>query len=659
MKIFRLLAASFFAALLTIGCSSSNEEASTAADGDESNSIVIEDSNTINDDNNASETTEAELADVTGESGVDSENNTALADITQANTNELILQAFDVLTGRAYDKRLTVFPYTQIIEVPSDYGVDLTNRWYSLKECDNAGQISKVTNLDNGLHRVQGVYSDCLVGADKLNGTVEIDQGYGEVQFQRHYQNDFSVQFEPNGRMAVSGLYQYLRSESFQRIFNVLDFNYEFDYPGGRLKVSDANTNRSSRIDGLANEFNQTAFMSGSFHMQPPFLNGSEVFVETLEDFTNEVASTHLSYERGVMRISSSSGEVLLNADNGNKRTVSITVALEGATPVTKEEPWSVWMNALAFVPPGLSTTMPPDAASVVTTRSDVIREDNYRAILSEVLNVNTGELFGADILALPGYPLPEYPSGLAQPGTPDGLGEQFTQSCANGGSVDLRTFKFGARQITLGWNADFNQCAQDDTAYDGSFRTRQFGNFNYWSDDGITIGSPDRQQQFVGGLSYKWTPNRDGGPGVFYYFSGDYESRTIDSDSGVQAVESEHQILGASVWFSVVGPYQASMNGRYFLKTPVTENEMLQVAFLDPFVIDNDDFMSGITHYRWGTLLVIAGNGNNMLIEVDNENEQTFKVTLNQANGTSILKTENWSDWSKAYSFVFDLHTR
>lgn len=582
--------------------------------------------------------------------------NISASGVNVDNTNELILQAFDVLTARAYDTRLTVFPYTQHIEVPVSYGDNLTVRRLTPRTCDNAGQVSTIPEASDDGYQVQATYSDCLVGTDTLSGNVtlieDLDDDPNDLsnyhRDAREFSDGFSVSFEPAGQMSVSGLYRLTSSTSFTRMIGVDDFDYDFSYPGGQLTVSDATTIRTVRLDGRSDNLGHHAYMSGDFRMRPPLLSGAEVSVEVTEPFVNENSSTQLSYERGVMRISDANSEIVITANNGNADTVSITITLDGGIPVTREEPWSVWVAALAFEAPDLRTTIPNNPA---TNRDDVIRADNYPDILAEVFRVYNGDLFGSDILALPRYTFPELDSALYNAATPDGLGEPMMVSCINGGSVELRTYKWGARQITSGWNAQFDACDENGLRYQGNFYTRDFGNFTYGSLDGLSVTSDNSTQEFKGYLDYKHTTNRDGAPTAWYSLGGDYNV----SDS-----RGDYELREASVFFGATFTRTTLVAGRFYLKSSITENEFLHVQSPDPIFYDFfQDDGSNASYFEWGTLMISAGDGNRLVLKANTDSVDTFDVVVDQPGQAQVRRTLSWADWAESFSFNYDLHRR
>lgn len=644
-------------AFFIVGCSNSNDPSPNDAsnEGASTGSAVNDDASSGDGDGNENGNSQEVVDDSQG-------GNTPSGAITANNTNDLILQAFDVLTARAYDARLTVFPYTQHREVPVSYGENLTVRRLTPRACDNAGQVSTISNDTEYSsasvpgYQVHTTYSDCLVGTETLNGNVRLEEDrYDDPndlnEFYTHareFSDGFTVSFEPDGHMSASGLYRFKPSTSFTRVVGVDNLNYHFSYPGGRLTVSDATTIRTVRLDGRSDNLGHHAYMSGQFKMRPPFLNGAEVSVEVTEPFINESTPTQLSYERGVMRISDANSELVIIANNGNADTVSITSTLDDGVTETREESWLVWMAALAFEPSDYRTTVPDNPK---TSRDDVIRADNYTDILAEVFRVFNGDLFGTDILQLPRYPFPEFEPGYIVPNTLDGLSEPMTVSCTNGGSVELRSYKFGARQITSGWNSQFDACDQNGLRYEGNFYTRNFGNFNHGSLDGLSVTSDNNTQVFKGALDYKHTTNRDGSPTVWYGLDGDY--RVSDS-------RGDYELYEASIFLGGVYRRTTLITGRFFLKSATSENEFLRVESPDPLFYDvfQQNGYDG-SHFDWGTLMISAGDGNRLTLKANNGNVDTFDILIDQPEQAQVRETLSWVDWTELSSFNFDLHTR
>jgi len=612
---------------LVTACSSSNQAPSADNNGDTGNT------------NNSGNSTEQ------------AQNEPTPVLITADKANALVLQAFDVLTGRAYDSRLSVFPYTQIVDIPLSTASNVFVSRFAPRECDNAGQLSTITEFTDGSYRADGTYSDCLVGSDTLNGHALLLEGYDTYQFRREFNPDFKVSFEPNGEMSVSGAYQQRSNSTFNLAFSVNNFDYRFSYPGGTLTVLDASTERTFRMDGQQDDSNRIAYMSGSFSMRPPILGGTQVSVEVTDAFVNEQLATRLSYERGTMKISDGRNEIVVTADNGNASTVSITANIEGEAQSIKEQPWSVWVDALAFEPPAMATAIPLDRT---TSRDNVIRSDNYQSILAEVLGVYTGQVAGPDALDLPGFAFPDSPVSPSPEFSSVGLGELTTVSCSNGGSADLRHYQWGERQITRGWNASFDSCADNGYTLDGTYHTRNFGNFSNGSKTGLTVTSQDRTETFKGTLDYKHRPNRDGGPPVHYYFSGDHTVNNINGTS--------YEILQASTEFAAIYTRTGMMNGRFYIKSAATENEMLKVQTADPFIYQDSNFdylQDEINSFNRGMLIINAANGNKLIVNANNGDEDTFNITVIQPNQADFSTTESWAEWQPYVSFVFNLHER
>ena len=394
-----------------------------------------------------------------------------------------------MLTGRAYDRRLTAFPYTRSVEV------DGRTRYQS-RECQNAGAVAESQSEVDGQILNESAHSDRQIDGDVINGSVLLGmEEYGCCEYQRTFSDDFFIVFEPGGTMEVSGNYSHLSIVHYKNLLTVRDFDYFFSYPFGTLAVTDANTERSFRFDGFSDEGNRLSYMTGTFSMLPPVLEGASVDVAVTSNFVNGSIVTQLAYEQGRMTITASDSAIALDADTDNLQTVSVSITTPQGRTMTSIENWSTWRAALSFQPAWLTETRPD-----IPAEGDgyTIGPENIKDVLIDVFSVYSGERFGRDILELPGYPVPEFPWQYFSENFIDGLGEPVAQLCEGGGNAVLTPYKSGYRQVTSGWNFDFFECRQGGRRYNGAFETRDFGNFIYRS-TGLTTESDNTTTSFSG----------------------------------------------------------------------------------------------------------------------------------------------------------------
>jgi hypothetical protein len=560
------------------------------------------------------------------------------------NADAVIMQAFEVLTGRAYDQRLVSLPFlTRAPNVPEG---EIFASSYNLKsnECDNAGSL--VTSDSSGTS-LAADYTECEIAGNTVNGRIELS-GDGGSEWSGHFSNDFRVGFLSNGIMEVSGNYRREGYYAYSDNFAVADFNYHLSYSGGTLRVENANTERTFTKSIFGTDEQLTNSMTGSFTMFPPVLDNAEVTVEISSDFTNYNRATQLSYDRGLMHIRTANSEITLDADTGDPQTVLIELRDSNDIVSSKTSDWSTWFDALAYSPPNpLVGSKPIPAAS---GDGNLLSEDSYDPILRTVFNIFTGERTGRSILNLPGYSFPEFPLLLA-PGTPDGFGEPILAQCDGNGEAYLLPYKFGARQITQGWDAQFSNCSQNNINFNGLFRTRNYGNYSYSATDFI-LSNAQETTEFDGGIYYKNYPNRDGGPTRFYTFNG-----TFKFQNGVDDFEIQGRHYGMYVY-----EYLDRLNANFSFRSNETSQQWIQVTIIDPLLSFNSPFPDDrqfSSRPKSGLMHIDAGNGNSMFVVASNGNEDTFSVYIYQPNLPAIEKVLSWDDYEPLLDFNFDLKTQ
>lgn len=181
--------------------------------------------------------------------------------------------------------------------------------------------------------------------------------------------------------------------------------------------------------------------MSGSFSMMPTVLAGASVDVAVTENFVNKTTISQLAYEHGRMTITAANSTIVLDADTDDLKTVYVSITTPAGGTETSVEDWSTWRAALSFQPATLTETEPNVPAD---GDGYAIGPENYKAVLAEVFSVYSGERFGREILALPGYPVPVFPWDYFYDNSVEGLGEPIAQSCESGGNAVLTPYKWG-----------------------------------------------------------------------------------------------------------------------------------------------------------------------------------------------------------------------
>jgi len=627
------------ATLIMAACSGSGSNSGDTVGMGESNGPAndpVENTGTGDSTADAGESGGVDAGDVAADQGT----------LNPGNTNAILLQAFEIYSGRAYDHRLVAFPYEQRSSV-TDYFTS-----YISRDCQNDGVVTREQTFEDLIFDSTSFYDNCNIDGDILNGESSFIQERYEGKYRREFQNDFSVSFAPGGLMELQGVYEYEPSIGYIRSFTVNEFNYHFSYNGGTLTVRDAKTNRVYGTTGFTEVDNLTSYMTGSFTMFPPILDGRSVAVSIVENFSNSNDTlTQLAYERGQMEIVADDSTIVLDANTGDLQTVEVTVTQASGDSQTTTENWSRWYQALAYIPPELAEK---ERKPATTGTGSTINESNYRQILEEVLGVMTGDTFGAELLELPDYPFPDFPDDLYDPSYPDGLRDSFTLSCDNGGSVVLAPYKYGARQITTGWNADFSECNRAGQTTNGKYSTRYFGNYSN-SSSGIVIESESERTEFAGSFYYKLRANRDGSPQRQYSLFVD----VLD----IQSAGVSESLRSANLLYSHALPYNSTMSGYFYLNSGQTNGATLHVSTADPLRFDQvgSDFLDPLlfNKFQTGVMVIDAGNNNSLRLNAGTGNVETFTLTLLRQNSEPITFTEQWDDWIDVLEFNFDLEER
>ena len=280
------------------------------------------------------------------------------------------------------------------------------------------------------------------------------------------------------------------------------------------------------------------------------------------------------------------------------------------------------------------------------------ISADNYVEVLTYAFEIYTGRRFGAEILALPGFPvetLDYEPPGRERDGTVTVVGE-----CEGGGTVVLAETVTGERQTTRTRDYDFEGCRQGARRYEGDFVERDFGNYQLES-TGLEVVEGERVARFSGFLGYMPRSNRDGGP------SRTYGVRDVD-----YAIEGASPATLADASFDylfVLGGFRFALEGGYRVASAFTGGAELVASTPEPleFLLGDDPSFQAdgsrpeSPRFATGTLRLEADDGSSLTLEADNGDPLTANVTVS-SNGATASFVEPWSAFAGALDFAFDL---
>jgi hypothetical protein len=316
MNSMKIRIATTVSALMMVACSSSNDDGTVLPDNQSAASSPIPIPVGPSEDLSAGSSQDSGA-------GEDSDTAPAIGSesvINNENYIAILTQVFEIYSGRAYDERLTNFPYARTESQPCD---------------DNQGSVLHNEN--------ETVYADCLINADTVTGSVIGGDTFSE----------FVVTFEPEGLMRLEGSYSGTCCDPTDALA-VSNLSYYFSYPEGTLSVESASTHKDIQSDN--------GKMGGSFVMEPPVTGGQSIAVNVQVEFDfdyrgNQSAGqsrANWTFDNGMLELRADDGsELTLDAATGDPATVSVTLnnATAGETYTLS---WGLWTDVLRWSPDSL-----------------------------------------------------------------------------------------------------------------------------------------------------------------------------------------------------------------------------------------------------------------------------------------------------------------
>jgi len=548
----------------------------------------------------------------------------------------VILQAFEVFTGQAYDRRLREFPYMNSGQAPDcqSGGVNY-NPHYIQGHASDAFQFS-----------VNNRFYDCEYFGDNLSGNVSTQ--YDEVNNQslsHTFSSNFGVDIKDIARMELEGNLQSDCCDGVMALY-ANDFDYFFSYSGGELTVEGAQTYVRHAAD-------KTLSMGGSFTMRPPVLNGLEVTVYTETEFYNDDlfysgTPRTLEFTQGRMIIIADNSEIQFEIDNENSSRVNVTlITADGSDSFNQR--LSTWGSALALKMPA-SEYLVYDG--VVETGEPVITLDTYAQFVSVALEVYSGKRYGTELIGLPYYSDEYYMNDRNAIWTRDfyeGLGPVINESCASSGTANFTPYQYGYSSTTVGFDYDFNRCNDGTTIYEGDFE-RRFSNVLNLSSTGFSSSSANSSIDFEGSISYQFGGGRTGSPTRSFSVKNATYNRV--SPGGEVSLEAN---FGRSEAF---GYDLRSIWGGFTLTAPETGNRRVQVAALTNLVnnVRADENPNGaFDYFQTGDLQISGPTGNKVILRAGNGYDTAVDIHM-YLDGKFYEFSQPWSRWGDSVEFRANL---
>ncbi len=535
--------------------------------------------------------------------------------INKGNVNALVLQAFDVYSGRAYDNRLNRFPY--------ELGDDA--------QCDNDGVTSQdATSL---------AFENCAIAGDIVTGG--LSQSIGSAGIDRQFQG-FKVSFAGEGMMDVSGGH-FIACCTPVDTFSTHNLEYRLSHAGGTLQVNGATTYQRIETD--------RGVMGGSFSMDPPAASGHVFAVSTSREFSfdsgGNLSAEELEYNRGhwlfqsgeLQILADDGSSVVVNADTGDDQTLSIALSNADGQFSTTEN-WNEFDEALRWSP---------------GAQLGSFTLDNSVDILDEVFAYYSGQGYVATLHKLPDYSDDTYVRGPDLTPTQYGgydFGVPVDVDCSGGGTAAFTPFREDLYSfIGYGWSYDFNGCVDAGNTLQGALSINAAELHFTYDSSGLSKETAARSISFSGKVEY----NPEG--------SNACNNCTFWMSDNLQLTDSNPstplQIANGNTQFGYRGPgfeIRSNLSGSLSIKTPATDSEWVHASVLEDiaitYIFDPTSEAESRQNTSVGKLQLLSDKGDMLILDANSEDGRAVTLSLSRP-GLSTQFTRQWSDWRESLTPV------
>lgn len=247
---------------------------------------------------------------------------------------------------------------------------------------------------------------------------------------------------------------------------------------------------------------------------------------------------------------------------------------------------------------------------------SPILARNNVVDIVNLVFSAFSGQAFANQIVNLPYHSDPTYFSrNLA--GRPESDSVAATEVCDNGGAASFTPihsdFPLFSELAEDGWDFEFSDCLDGPTLIDGSFtRLVSTSAFSVDSPTGIRAERGGNEIQFSGFMSRSFE-----GPTPTF----DREIIAESMNAKVTRNNETFELIDANFHYFLQLPLIANMEGSFQIRSPLTQNRLLDVEILEPFSwtgssANSPGFMGNWVRFTSGTMLISAEDGTALFIE-------------------------------------------
>ncbi len=301
-----------------------------------------------------------------------------------------------------------------------------------------------------------------------------------------------------------------------------------------------------------------------------------------------------------------------------------------------------------------LTTDSIGDVVDQVPNTGVAITMDNHIELLRYLFDILTGEVYGADLLVLPGYPDPAYDDFAATSNS-----ETETTTCINGGAATF-TPVYNADshgQVAAGWKFEFDNCQFDVNMFGGMVDRYNIDNGRYIDliSTGLTISSQSGRTNFSGHMQYNPVPTRGGST-----YNYDVDNVYYSVINTVEPFELMDATFGMTVTPNGIG-----VRGKFSVSSMATKGQRLEVQLLEKLsfnIFDCGDHDCGDStglddpkFFQTGVLQVTAENGDSLLLDTATGDHTTVSIEITSDDVTETI-VQPWSIWRDNIKFNVDL---
>ena len=241
---------------------------------------------------------------------------------------------------------------------------------------------------------------------------------------------------------------------------------------------------------------------------------------------------------------------------------------------------------------------------------SPILGEFNQREIVNLAFSVFSGQAFGNDVLRLPYHSNPTYSSVELIGGAP--ADARFTDTvCDNGGIAQFLPLD-SEDGSGSGWDFFFDNCLDGTEIIDGELLRLSANTINVSSPFGITIDGSEREARYSGSMlrTFDAPPN------------GRNERDMTANDLNVTYTQDGEtfELVDANFRYETTFPVSARMEGSFHVRSPLTQNRLLEVLIIDPFEwrrdVNNPVSVADWVPFDTGSMIITAEDGTEFQVD-------------------------------------------